>query len=79
MSEEWDDFRKKVESLKKRRDKLSQDISAMYRNCTHEEKVAKSQYFSGDYYNKASTDSWFECSVCGKRFEEISRSYSYYG
>ena len=53
-------------------------INELFAGCTHEELEKKSMYFSGSYYDKESTDYWDECKLCGKRFNQISKTgYSY--
>ena len=53
-------------------------IKELFAGCTHEELEKKSMYFSGSYYDKESTDYWDECKLCGKRFNQISKTgYSY--
>lgn len=54
-------------------------IIKLLSECTHDEVEKKSRYFSGSYYDKASTDYWNECKLCGATSEITSETHGYYG
>jgi hypothetical protein len=54
-------------------------IKELLEGCTHEEVEKKSRYFSGSYYDKASTDYWNECKLCGATSEITSETHGWYG
>lgn len=60
-------------------DKQRDILKEMLAHCTHEEIESKSSYYSGSYYDKASTDYWNECKLCGERSEITTETHSYYG
>lgn len=60
-------------------DKQRDILEDMLTNCPHEEIESKSSYFSGSYYDKASTDYWNECKLCRNRSEITTEMHSYYG
>jgi len=41
--------------------------------------VAKERYYEGDYYNKAYTEFYNQCTICLKCSESTRRTHSYYG
>jgi hypothetical protein len=86
LSTEYIEFKKTVEKQRKviaRKQKLvdaQRDIlKGMLVNCPHEEIESKESYYSGSYYDKASTDRWNECKLCGSRSEKKTEMHSYYG
>lgn len=48
-------------------------------NCKHLEVEKKIYYFAGSYYDKAYTDSWNVCKVCGAKSEVKTEYHSWYG
>ncbi len=54
-------------------------LTELLKQCTHEELEEKSSYSEGDYYNKASTDRWMQCKLCGERGPVSTTMHSYYG
>lgn len=48
-------------------------------NCKHPKIVKKESYFEGSYYDKAYTDHWNECEICGAKSEVRHESHSWYG
>jgi hypothetical protein len=47
--------------------------------CPHTELIPREDYFSGSYYDKASTDYWNECACCGKCSERTTEQHSWFG
>lgn len=47
--------------------------------CPHTESVESSSYFSGSYYDKASTSYVWHCKLCGVKTGEKTEMHSYYG
>jgi len=60
-------------------DKQRAILKKLIVKCTHEEVVQKDSYFSGSYDNKASTDYWMQCTLCGERGPIKTVTHSYYG
>lgn len=86
MSPEYIEFKKQVEKQQKvinrKRKLVNAQIAifdAMLVNCQHEEVEQKSSYFEGSYYDKAYTDYWCQCKLCGKKSEKKHESHSWYG
>lgn len=86
MTPEYIEFKKQVEKQRKvvaRKDALADKQRAILKdilvNCPHEEIERKESYCSGSYYDKASTDYWNECKLCGKRSAVTTEMHSYYG
>jgi len=48
-------------------------------NCNHPKIAKKESYFAGSYYDKAYTDHWNECEVCGAKSEVSHESHSWFG
>lgn len=48
-------------------------------NCEHLEVEQKSEYFDGSYYNKAFTERWEECKICGAKSKVRREIHSWYG
>lgn len=70
----------RVNAKRKLISKHQKELKEMLATCTHEGHVVKkSSHFSGSYYDKAYTDYWNECSLCGERSEVTTEMHSYYG
>lgn len=86
MTPEYVEFRAQVEKQRKviarkqaLADKQRVILKTMLVNCQHEELEQKESYFSGSYYDKAYTDYWMECKLCGERGPTTTKMHSYYG
>lgn len=80
------ELKKKVEAQRKviaRKRKLLNVqvdiVNKMLEDCTHEELEVVESYYDGDYYNKAHTDRWNKCKLCGKTSDKTTEMHSYYG
>lgn len=62
-------------------DKRSELQHAIKQMCPHPDEYLKkeSRYCSGSYYDRASTDHWTECTLCGSRSETKTEMHSWYG
>lgn len=62
-------------------DKVKAERVELLLHCTHPEDkiVSESRYYDGSYYDKASTDRWRRCTVCGKTSEVTTETHSWYG
>lgn len=60
-------------------DKHKNTIAQLLAECTHDEVERKSSYFSGSYYDKASTTYWDQCLLCGKTLNHREETHSWYG
>lgn len=62
-------------------DKRSALELAIKEICPHPQEYLKNEYsyFSGSYYDRASTDHWTTCTLCGARSEIRTETHSYYG
>ena len=69
----------RIDRAQNRITKLQEEKTALYKECPHTHIELKSSYFSGSYYDKAYTDYWNECSVCGAKSETTTKMSSYYG
>lgn len=54
-------------------------IKELLEGCTHDEVERKSRYFGGSYYDKASTDYWDVCLLCGTALNHREETHSWYG
>ncbi len=54
-------------------------IKELLATCTHDKVNKKESYFSGSYYDKASTTHWDECTLCGEKLNRREETHSYYG
>lgn len=48
-------------------------------NCKHPKIIRKESYFGGSYSDKAYTDHWNECEICGAKSEVTTEYHSWYG
>lgn len=60
-------------------DKHKNTVQQLLAECTHDEVITKSRYFEGSYYDKASTDYWDECKLCGATLNRREETHSWYG
>jgi hypothetical protein len=60
-------------------DKHKNTVTQLLSECTHDEVERKSEYYSGSYYDKAHTDYWTVCVLCGTRSERTHETHSWYG
>lgn len=65
--------------IQKTMDRHNATIKELLKACTHEEIVEKSSYFPGSYNDKAYTDYWHRCKLCGAESERKTVGHSYYG
>ncbi len=68
-----------VMQKKKLIDKHKNKISELLATCTHDEVNKKESYFSGTYYDKASSTYWDECKLCGTKLNKREETHSWYG
>lgn len=47
--------------------------------CAHELMEKRQSYFEGSYYDRAYTERWEECPVCGMRSAKTREQHSWYG
>ena len=61
-------------------EKHQKELRELLSTCNHEGHIEeKSSYFSGSYYDKAYTDYWNQCKLCGERSEVTTVNHSWYG
>lgn len=60
-------------------DKHKNTILQLLEECTHDEVERKSEYYDGSYYDKAHTEYWTVCKLCGKKSERTTEMHSWYG
>lgn len=70
-----DQIKAKIKVIQKHREQLQ----SLLDSCQHPTTIENSRYVQGDYYDKAYTVYWNECTVCGKRSKETIDQHSYYG
>ena len=67
---------KKVKLIRKHQKELAE----LHEQCPHIGTVEeKSRYFSGSYTDTSHTTYWNQCTVCGKRSEDVIKDHGYYG
>jgi hypothetical protein len=60
--------------------KHQKELQELYDQCNHHGMVEeKSSYYSGSYTNTAYTRYWNQCTLCGKKSEEIIKEHGWYG
>ena len=60
--------------------KHKKELNELYDQCNHHGTVEqKSSYFSGSYYDTAYTRYWAQCTVCGKKSEDVTKDHGWYG
>lgn len=70
----------KINAKRKLIAKHEHELSELYKLCDHEGYVVqKDYYFPGSYYDKAYTESWNECTLCGAKSEKTCTDHSWYG
>lgn len=86
LTPEYIEFKSKIAAQRKvvaRKQELADKqrtiLKDMLDHCPHEEIEHKTSYCSGSYYDKASTDHWNECKLCGARSSNTTEMHSYYG
>lgn len=72
-------LRKKLDKLVTKEKALRDEISELHKSCTHEELDEKESYFSGSYDERASTNYWNQCKLCGAKSKTTTITHSYYG
>lgn len=86
LTPEYIELKKKVEAQRKvvaRKRKLLdvqvEIVDKLLEDCTHEELEAVESYYPGSYLDKAYSDYWNKCKLCGKTSEKTTEMYSWYG
>lgn len=89
MITQWEPFKKQIETYTARKVKESKNLPdkiARLRNvvkneCAHpiDSLEVIDQYDCGDHFNKAFTDYYVECKLCGKKEKVKTKDHSYYG
>jgi nitrite reductase/ring-hydroxylating ferredoxin subunit len=79
LTPEYIALKNKIEHKRKLIAKHKIQLNALLAMCPHEETELKESYFSGSYYDKASTDKWHQCKLCGNRGPVTTIEHSYYG
>lgn len=69
------EIRKKQEELKS----LEKQMSALLEQCPHSNIEPREYYSPGSYFDKAYTDHWDECILCGERFNHNTKIHNHYG
>lgn len=65
--------------VQKTMDRHDSEIKRLLEGCTHEELEIQSSYFPGSYNDKAYTDRWYRCKLCGATGEKTTDEHNYYG
>jgi hypothetical protein len=79
MSEEFEKLKRDVARKRKSIDKHQTELQALLSTCPHEETVPESYHFEGSYTNKAYTDSWDTCKLCGLKFNKRTEQHDWFG
>lgn len=70
----------KINAKRKLIYKHKKELEELLSTCDHQGYVVtKSSYFSGSYYDKAYTNYWNECSLCGATSDKVTDQHNYYG
>ena len=72
-------LQKKLRKLVTKEQALRDEIYELHKSCSHEELDAKESYFSGSYDERASTNYWNRCTLCGATSKTTTITHSYYG
>lgn len=59
--------------------KHTNTIQQLLQECTHDEVERKSEYYDGSYFDKAHTEYWVVCTLCGAKSERTTEIHSWYG
>jgi hypothetical protein len=59
--------------------KHQKELMELLNTCTHEHIEEKSYYFSGSYFDKAYTEYWNQCKLCGAESKKTINDHSWYG
>lgn len=54
-------------------------IKKLLEECTHDEVEHKSEYYDGSYYDKAHTEYWAVCTLCGAKSDRTTKMHDWYG
>lgn len=60
-------------------DKIDKAKSELKTVCLHEKIEEQHYYFDGSYYDRAYTDRWNQCCICGEKSEVKTEYHSWYG
>lgn len=74
-------LKKKKKQALKALEKYNSLRAEVYENCQcpQDELVEQEHYYEGDYSNRAYTEYWQECIICGRRHNRVNKQHSYYG
>ena len=89
MITQWEPFKKQIENYTAKKVKESKNMpekiarlkKVLKEECAHpiETLNVVEDYDCGDYLNRAKTDYFVECKLCGKREKVHTKDHSYYG
>lgn len=79
LTDEYLELKSKIDRKKTLIAKHSAELKQLLAKCTHEELASKELYYEGNYNDRAYTDHWQQCNLCGKRFNETTKTHSWYG
>ncbi len=79
MSPSYQALKNKIKRKQNTIAKHQNQLNMLLRECPHEEIEPKESYYEGSYLNKASTDYWNQCKLCGARSEVTTQVHSWYG
>lgn len=73
------DLKQEVSDLLSQIAQKKQELTNLLAHCTHDELESKTRYHQGGYYDRAYTEHWSECVLCGNRVGETREHHSWYG
>lgn len=75
------ELRAKYARSRKKAEKTLGELNLLLKQCPHpaEFVTEKSSYYDGDYYNRAHTKYWNQCSICGWCSVETTKMHQNYG
>jgi hypothetical protein len=68
-----------IQRKKKLIDQHQKDLAQLLEQCQHEETEPREHYYPGSYLDRAHTEYWTECMLCGARSATESENHSWYG
>lgn len=79
LTEPYLELKAKIEKKKQLISKHMEEMNKLLEKCPHEELELKEYYFEGSYNDKAYTDTWYQCKLCGQKGPVTTEMHSWYG
>lgn len=79
MTIPYEELKRLVERRRKLIAQHQQKLAEFLAQCPHTELEQQEIYYSGSYLDRARTDYWNQCKLCGARSEITTESHTWYG